>query len=82
MKSMKKQYVKPELYFENFQLSTSIAACDNQANHGQGTCPYEITGGRNVFISATTGCLDITAPDGNHGSLCYHNPLNNNVFAS
>lgn len=27
MKNMKKQYVKPELYFENFELSTSIAAC-------------------------------------------------------
>ena len=51
VKSMKKQYVKPELYFENFELSTSIAACAyTDATHQDGnTCAYSTTGGTILY---------------------------------
>ena len=31
-----KTYVKPELYFESFELSQHIAACDLRLEHGMG----------------------------------------------
>lgn len=46
-----KTYVKPQVFFEDFQLSASIAAgCEYTTNHTMNMCAYEITGGRNVFI--------------------------------
>ena len=34
VKNMKKQYVKPELYFEDFELSANIATgCEAPTNH-------------------------------------------------
>ena len=43
---MKKSYVKPQVYFENFQLSANIAGdCkDIQVDHDQFTCTYVISG--------------------------------------
>lgn len=81
---MKKTYVKPEVYFESFELSTSIATgCEYKTNHAKNVCVYEIAGGRNVFVDAKTHCLDITEPGGEYGAVCYHVPIEaSNLFTS
>lgn len=63
---MKKSYVKPQLYFENFQLSTSIAAgCGFATNHAKGDCNY-IPNVGTVFSQNPT-CLIV--PD--ESGVCY-----------
>lgn len=81
---MKKAYVKPEIYFESFELSANIATgCEYTTNHAMNVCTYEITGGRNVFVDATTSCNDIKVPGGQYGSVCYHVPSDtSNLFTS
>lgn len=84
MKSMKKQYVKPELYFENFELSTNIATgCATIVNNQEGTCTYTVSVNGiegNVFLSNTQGCV-YTNPD--DAGICYNVPEGNNkVFSS
>lgn len=81
---MKKPYVKPQIVFEDFELSVNIAAgCEFRTNHAENVCVYELTGGRNVFIDADTSCNDITAPGGNYGAVCYHVPSDtSNLFTS
>ena len=38
-----KQYVKPELFYENFELAQHIAACGYDLNHGDVfTCKIEM----------------------------------------
>lgn len=79
---MKKKYVKPELYFESFELSASIAAgCKHITGHQMDMCAYEV-GGRSVFVDNVSSCTTKT-PDGSWESLCYHNPEEaNKLFAS
>lgn len=76
---MKKQYVKPELYFENFELSMNIATgCDSSfiVNKTENSCTYDI-GSHKVF--AHTGC-NSTPQESN---VCYHVPENAmNLFSS
>ena len=81
---MKKSYVKPQVFFEDFHLSTSIAAgCEYTTNHAMNVCVYEITGGRNVFVDERTSCNDIKAPGGDYGAVCYHVPSDtSNLFTS
>lgn len=81
VKSMKKQYVKPELYFENFELSTSIAACENNpGTHAQNVCGITIPGVEGkVFSEDITGCERLGTDGPN--SICYHN-TNGGLFAS
>ncbi len=82
VKNMKKQYVKPELYFEDFELSANIATgCEAPTNHTKDQCAYSV-GGENVFVEGVTNCT--TKPEGEQwGDLCYHNPSENNkLFTS
>lgn len=81
---MKKTYVKPQVFFEDFQLSASIAAgCEYTTNHTMNMCAYEITGGRSVFIDETTSCLDVKVQNGQYGNVCYHVPADtSNLFTS
>lgn len=81
---MKKTYVKPNAIFESFELSSSIAAgCEHKTNHALYVCTYQITGGRNVFVSDETNCHDITAPGGDYGAVCYQVPSeSSNLFTS
>ena len=90
---MKKPYEKPVIFFENFSLSTNIAAgCDYKANLSPNSCGYEVRGGRVVFINETTGCTlkapyDSSFQDYVYGSannsICYHVPIEtNNLFNS
>lgn len=81
---MKKTYVKPEVYFESFELSTSIATgCEYKTQHAINDCTYKITGGRNVFVDETTNCNDLKVPGGTYGSVCYQVPAEaSNLFTS
>lgn len=87
---MKKPYEKPVILFENFALSTNIAAgCELLANFSQNSCGYEVRGGRVVFIDATTGCtMGVPFDPSNqdfvyNNTICYHVPAEtNNLFNS
>lgn len=75
---MKKSYVKPQLYFENFQLSTSIAAgCGFATNHAKDDCNY-IPGVGTVFLDSSTCAY--TPED---AGLCYQTVVDSSrVFTS
>ena len=52
---MKKTYIKPQVYFEDFQLSASFAGdCtgDNKIslNHSKESCAYEVPGTGTYFV--------------------------------
>lgn len=81
---MKKEYMKPTIVFEDFTLSTNIAAgCDSiVGNPSQGTCGIPGTGGICIFSTPETGC-NILFDDGSYDGLCYHVPTEgNNLFNS
>lgn len=60
---MKKAYVKPEMFYENFELSHNIANCSiedgdtrSEAHFSDAnTCFYEYVVG-NIFNQGTSGC--------------------------
>lgn len=62
---MKKTYVKPEVYFEDFQLSANIAVTCAVPTHYAGTTCQPING--MVLFTTDTHC-DLT-PEAN--GLCY-----------
>lgn len=76
---MKKSYVKPQVYFEDFQLSASIAGdCkDYIQNPTEGTCGY-IMVGMTIFLETVSGCLEVNGgtpiADGKneYNTFCYH----------
>lgn len=80
---MKKTYVKPELYFESFELSSNIASgCAKPTGHAEYVCPYTLATGKKIFASESEGCQILTQ-DGSGYSLCYHNPTEgSNLFSS
>lgn len=54
-----KTYVKPDLYYENFELSHNVASCSslykNDANHSNGnSCTLDAGAGIIVFFDACT----------------------------
>ncbi len=73
---MKKNYSKPEIVFESFKLSTSIA----------GTCatkedPYEGAGGFIIFV--TPSVCDFTPQEDESSGICYQVPNEDiRMFAS
>lgn len=91
---MKKTYVKPEISFESFLMSTHIAGdCEakpnNQSNFdscGMVFAPYV------VFGSDLTGCKEVSSsnlqafpvePNTAYNTICYHVPLeSSNIFNS
>lgn len=70
---MKKTYAKPDIYFENFELSESIAAgCEYVSPFQWQDCPVydpdmEIT----IFQKSINGC-SWTEDDGEYSTICYH----------
>lgn len=83
---MKKVYSKPEIVFEDFTLSTSIAGgCEIRTNTpSAGACgyPYEGGGGQTLFTNAVGDCQIKMDDDVNNG-FCYHVPIDsNNIFNS
>ena len=78
-----KKYTKPQIMFEDFSLSTSIATCDVEANSVKGSCGYQDPelDGATVFMSKAEGCA-YTAPPG-YDKVCYDIPYDNNdLFGS
>ncbi len=80
---MRKPYNKPEISFENFKLSTSVAGTctldGTQSN--ENSCGYD-TGIGVIFISKATGC-SFETQDGTEGGICYDNPsADSRVFGS
>ena len=82
---MKKTYTKPEIVFENFSLSTGIAAgCEESTSlHLGGECGIK-WGKGTIFLEGINGCLTkIVDGDSAYNGLCYHNPdASYNVFNS
>lgn len=71
---MKKAYVKPEIYFESFELSANIATgCTIPTNHAENVCKYTIDtpGVGSAFVEVTL--CEYTPADGDY-SVCYHVP--------
>lgn len=77
---MKKIYSKPQIVFDSFELSQSIAAgCEFISNQAWQVCPVDINIGRTIFTAAP---CQFTTP-GDDDLVCYHNPADNkNVFSS
>ena len=75
---MRREYHKPFLAVESFQLSAAIAAsCTGNGgvalNHDIGSCWENTSNG--VFYNAALCDVDLTPPDDDGGdSLCYHGP--------
>lgn len=84
---MKKVYTKPEIMFEDFTLSTSIASCGFEATHdtslGKWGCKgYQLRSGDIVFMAEYNGCVTVEA-DGDYNGYCYHVPtISLNLFGS
>lgn len=73
---MKKSYVKPQVFFEDFQLSANIAGvCDIPTNHAEDECQWtvEVPGIGKAFVTEGMGC-GYSPNDGDYG-VCYHVPV-------
>lgn len=77
---MKKAYVKPQVYFEDFRLSTSIAGgCAWTASFAE-NCPVKVPGTQETYITDNTCTFTVPATN---DKFCYHVPMDNkNVFSS
>lgn len=84
-----KKYVKPEMFYEHFELTQHIADCAWElTNSTKDTCsaqadpdyiPHLVD--RNLFMSEGAGCMLI--PGQNYEDVCYHGSVQGaNVFAS
>ena len=89
---MKKAYSKPEIFFEDFSLSTSITAgCEKRpANATDDGCGVR-WGNIFIFTANVSGCTNKIVEGSTEGNwvdehnngLCYHNPSDVfNVFSS
>ena len=84
---MKKKYSKPDIVYEDFTPSTSIAAgCTYEANADLYKCgvEYDIW---TLFSSDLGDVCSLSVEDmsgqGKWDEVCYHNPsIGNNVFTS
>ncbi len=88
---MKKKYSRPDIAFESFSLSTSIAGnCELKTDtKGGGECSYPMDGLGNLFLTTMEACNGAgNTPITDEQSLtfngfCYHVPVeNSNLFNS
>lgn len=79
---MKKKYVKPQAYFESFELSSNIAnGCQLISHHSSGDCKVTDPDTDIITFTESIGC-NYTPVDGDN-KICYHNPFpDTNVFTS
>ncbi len=83
MKNMKKEYNKPCLAFEAFQLSCSIAGdCNLKLNHYSYECSADENGNglgpyvEGEFFDYNKCQIDLTGPELDGGeTYCYHGPI-------
>ncbi len=80
---MKKRYVKPQIVFESFELSSSIAAGCSLLSSPSAAYICPVTDPELGFtIFASEDICDF-APPGDHDQICYDVPLaGTNVFES
>lgn len=82
---MKKPYSKPQILFESFSLSSSIAGdCEVKTDtQAAGTCGVSF-GTITIFVGSAEGCAyKVGVDDGDYNGLCYHIPLDvYNLFNS
>ena len=79
---MKKSYIKPEINFDSFGISSNFAsACQYSPDSvNYDACGYTIHG-KTIFVSSAHGCKYVS-PDGTYG-ICYYVPTgDSNVFIS
>ena len=80
---MKKTYSKPEILFESFSISTSIAAgceLDTPLPSYEENCGYPIKGA--VLFVTGAQCTNVPQ-DGKYNGFCYHVPVEtSNLFNS
>lgn len=70
-----KAYVKPELFYEDFQLSTHIARCEYRSTFNSSGCTATIEGETvNLFSAGTQAC--VSTPE----TYCYTTGLDNKVI--
>lgn len=82
---MKREYKKPVLVVESFQLDAALAAsCSSQGyipiNYGENNCTYD----NGQFFNGNNCQFDLTGPDGDgNDTPCYHGPaVANETFIS
>ena len=78
---MKKTYVKPQVYFEDFQLSASIAGnCnpDQKVGHSENNCVLDLGDTIVIFVGKDLGPC---AYDGDKEGYCYQS-VEGQFFAS
>lgn len=80
---MKKTYVKPQIVFDSFELSQSIAAgCRFLSNHEYGACALDPGDGVPTIFADSSICDYIKIP-GEYNEFCHHNPDDqHSVFSS
>ena len=81
---MKKAYSKPDIVFEDFSLSTNIAAgCEEKPFNNTSECGVKWAK-KIIFTESMNGCTTkIVSGDSEYDKLCYHNPDGGyNVFYS
>ena len=73
---MKKLYKAPEIVFESFSLSVSIASdCAVGTNATQGSCGYDMGWGMYIFFQGITACSTPIVDESDiNNMICYHNP--------
>ena len=80
---MKKTYSKPDIFFEDFSLSTNIAAgCEKKPFNHSEACA--VRWGGLMLFTEKINCKDkIIDGDPEYNKLCYHVPSQSfNVFYS
>ena len=79
---MKRPYTKPDILFDSFSMSESIASCEVEANFQKGSCGVTMTESIVLFSNSVTVC-SWPVEDGQFDGLCYHVPFeSHNVFGS
>ena len=68
---MKKTYSKPDIVFDSFALSTSVAACKYETNYGPDICGYKFDHETYIFLQGVPGCTTVIN-EGEFDELCYH----------
>ena len=79
---MKKQYVKPEIYFEHFSMAQTIArncgashdsTVGEPTHYDENTCTWDV-GGYIIFFDHCDDEQLEPGVDSEIGALCYNNP--------
>ena len=81
---MKKAYSKPEILFEDFSVSSSIATgCSFISNNNVYDCKVTMPFGEDGSITVfAKGSCEFGYPD-DYDNICYHVPIGNvNIYTS